>query len=150
MAEKTATTGIVPDHERVRLVLIVGALSAFGPLSLDMYLPGLPALAHDLDATAAQGQLTLTTCLLGLAGGQILAGPLSDTWGRRRPLLIGLLGYAVASLLCAFAPSVGSLVALRHQLQVKDSVAVVKSGMRAKARGRFRLSSPNPLASTAK
>jgi MFS transporter, DHA1 family, multidrug resistance protein len=97
----------------LRLTLILGALSAFGPLSMDMYLPGLPSLTRDLGASASTGQLTLTGCLLGLAGGQLLAGPLSDSLGRRRPLLAGLVGFIAASLACAAAPSIGILVALR-------------------------------------
>ena len=98
---------------RARLVLIIGALSAFGPLSIDMYLPALPSMAHDLAGAAWQVQLTLTGCLLGLAGGQLVAGPLSDRLGRRRPLVAGVGVYAAASLACAFAPSVPVLVALR-------------------------------------
>lgn len=98
---------------RVRLVLILGALSAFGPLSIDLYLPGLPELSRDLGAKAWEGQLTLTSCLAGLALGQLLAGPLSDRLGRRRPLLVGLSAYCAASLACAASPSIFVLVALR-------------------------------------
>jgi DHA1 family bicyclomycin/chloramphenicol resistance-like MFS transporter len=98
---------------RVGLILILGALGGFGPLSIDMYLPGLPALARELGASASEVQLTLSACLLGLALGQTLSGPLSDALGRRRPLLVGLAAYVVASLLCALAPSVYALVALR-------------------------------------
>jgi DHA1 family bicyclomycin/chloramphenicol resistance-like MFS transporter len=98
---------------RVRLVLILGALSAFGPLCLDMYLPGLPQLAGDFHVSDSAVQLTLTSCLIGLSLGQLLAGPLADRWGRRRPLLVGLGAYAVASVLCALAPSVEALTALR-------------------------------------
>lgn len=98
---------------KLGLVVIIGALSAFGPLSIDMYLPGLPSLNQELGGPAWQVQLTLTACLLGLAGGQIVAGPLSDTLGRRRPLLFGLFLYAVASLLCALAPSTPFLILLR-------------------------------------
>lgn len=100
-------------HPGLRLTLILGALSAFGPLSMDMYLPGLPSLTRDLGASASTGQLTLTGCMLGLAGGQLLAGPLSDSLGRRRPLLVGLVGYSAASLACAAAPSIGILIVLR-------------------------------------
>ena len=72
-----------------RLVVLLGALSAFGPLSMDMYLPGLPSMARDLSAPAWAAQLTITTSMLGLAGGQLVAGPISDALGRRRPLLAG-------------------------------------------------------------
>jgi len=94
-------------------VLILGGLSAFGPLSMDMYLPGLPTLTRDLGASASTGQLTLTGCMLGIAAGQLFTGPLSDTLGRRRPLLAGLVGYIAASLACAAAPSILTLIVLR-------------------------------------
>jgi DHA1 family bicyclomycin/chloramphenicol resistance-like MFS transporter len=97
----------------VRLIFILGALSAFAPLTIDMYLPALPALAIDLVGSASEIQLTLTGCFVGLALGQIVAGPLSDAYGRRRPLLVGLAAFAVASLLCAASPNVATLVALR-------------------------------------
>ncbi len=98
---------------RPATVVVLGALSAFGPLSLDLYLPGLPQLADDLGASASAAQLTLTACLLGLAVGQLLSGPWSDAVGRRRPLLIGVGAYIAASLACAFATSIEALVALR-------------------------------------
>src|SRR3954447_17814563 len=80
-----------------RLAVILGALTAVGPLSVDMYLPALPQLARDLSAGPVPAQLTLTAWVAGLAVGQIVAGPMSDLWGRRRPLLIGLAAYAAAS-----------------------------------------------------
>lgn len=80
---------------------------------MDMYLPGLPSLTRDLGASASTGQLTLTGCMLGLAAGQLFTGPLSDSLGRRRPLLTGLVGYIAASLACAFAPSIWALIGLR-------------------------------------
>ncbi|HZS79120.1 MAG TPA: Bcr/CflA family multidrug efflux MFS transporter [Ktedonobacteraceae bacterium] len=111
--ETRQQTSALKGWRRVQLVLILGSLSAFGPLSIDMYLPSLPALSRDLNASASAAQLTLSACLLGLAFGQVIAGPLSDTLGRRRPLLIGLIAYTVASLLCVVAPSVYILIALR-------------------------------------
>jgi MFS transporter, DHA1 family, multidrug resistance protein len=96
-----------------RLIVVLGSLSAFGPLSMDMYLPGLPALTRGLHASASAGQLTLTGCMVGLALGQLIAGPVSDSLGRRSPLLAGVAGYGLASLACAAAPSVPALIALR-------------------------------------
>ncbi len=88
-------------------------LSTFGPISLDLYLPALPQLAADLDANPSGAQLTITACLLGLATGQLVAGPLSDRFGRRPPLIIGLVLYLLTSLACAFAPTIGILIGLR-------------------------------------
>lgn len=99
--------------QRLRLLVLLGSLTAFGPLSIDMYLPALPAIARDLAASESVVQVTLTACLIGLALGQIVAGPLSDSLGRRRPLLMGVAGYVVVSLLCATAPSAWLLVVLR-------------------------------------
>ena len=110
---ETATLRRTGRAERVRVFLILGALSSIGPLSIDMYLPALPKLTRDLSAGASLVQLTLTACLVGLAAGQVLAGPVSDMWGRRRPLLAGVVIYTVVSLLCVVAPSVETLIALR-------------------------------------
>jgi DHA1 family bicyclomycin/chloramphenicol resistance-like MFS transporter len=98
---------------RLGLVILLGALTAFGPLSIDMYLPAFPTLTRHFHATPAQVQLTLTACLAGLALGQLVYGPLSDALGRRRPLYLGLVAYTVASLLCAVAPSALALTGLR-------------------------------------
>ncbi|GHF20481.1 Bcr/CflA family drug resistance efflux transporter [Amycolatopsis deserti] len=94
-------------------MLILGGLSAFAPLSIDMYLPALPRMADDLHSSAPTLQLTLTAFIIGLALGQLIAGPLSDSLGRRRPLLAGLALYAVASVLCAVSPTAELLVAGR-------------------------------------
>lgn len=109
------------------LVLIIGSLSAFGPFSIDMYLPGLPSLSQDLGGPAWQVQLTLTACLVGLAFGQIIAGPISDTLGRRRPLLVGLLLYAASSLLCALAPSTPVLILFRLVQGASGAAGIVLS-----------------------
>ena len=110
---------------RLQVAVVLGALSAFGPLSIDLYLPGLPELSHDLGAAAWEGQLTLTACLAGLALGQLLAGPLSDRHGRRGPLLVGLVAYCVTSLACAAAPSVYVLVAVRFAQGLAGAAGIV-------------------------
>lgn len=97
----------------LRFTLILGALSGFAPLSIDMYLPGFPAMTEQLGASASQIQLTLTAFVVSLGLGQAIAGPLSDSFGRRRPLIVGLVLYAVASVACAFAPSAYTLVVFR-------------------------------------
>ncbi len=128
---------------RAQLVLLIGGLSAFAPLSIDMYLPGLPDIARDLGASPAEVQLTLTACLLGLALGQLVAGPLSDTYGRRRPLLAGLALYSVASLLCAIAPTIWIFVLLRvlqglgGAAGIVISRAVVRDHYQGSAAARF-------------
>lgn len=94
-------------------MLILGPLIALGPLTIDMYLPALPEVGRNLNATASQTQLTITGVMIGLSVGQLLAGPLSDAFGRRRPLLIGLAVHVATSLLCALAPTVQLLTAAR-------------------------------------
>ena len=87
---------------RLRFVAILGLLSAFGPFSVDLYLPALPDLTGDLDASASLGQLTLTASIAGLGLGQLVSGPLSDRFGRRRPIVATvclLLGIALPGLL---------------------------------------------------
>ncbi|MGW2071995.1 multidrug effflux MFS transporter [Streptomyces sp. NPDC001953] len=95
------------------VTLVLGGLTATPPLAMDMYLPSLPEVTRSLHAPAATVQLTLTGCLAGMALGQLLVGPMSDRWGRRRPLLVGIVVYVVATALCALAPSVESLVVFR-------------------------------------
>ncbi|MES5825105.1 multidrug effflux MFS transporter [Streptomyces sp. RG80] len=95
------------------VTLTLGGLTATPPLAMDMYLPSLPEVTTSLHAPAATVQLTLTACLLGMALGQLVVGPMSDRWGRRRPLLVGLAVYVVATALCALAPTVETLVAFR-------------------------------------
>ncbi|MEI7772827.1 MAG: multidrug effflux MFS transporter [Chloroflexales bacterium] len=135
-SEVTAETPVPPAAARpLGLIVIIGALSAFGPLSIDMYLPGLPALSGDLGGAAWQVQLTLSACLLGLAAGQVVAGPMSDSLGRRRPLLVGLLAYAVTSALCALAPSMPALILLRLLQGAAGAVGIVIA--RAAVRDRY-------------
>jgi DHA1 family bicyclomycin/chloramphenicol resistance-like MFS transporter len=108
-----------------RLALILGTLSAFGPLSIDMYLPGLPAMARTFGADPASAQLTLSLFFVGLALGQSVYGPLADRFGRRWPLLIGCALYAVASCACALAPSMEVLIALRFVQAVGGCAGMV-------------------------
>ena len=110
---------------RTRHVLILGGLIAFAPLSTDMYLPALPTLSHDLGATMAATQITLTACILGLSLGQIIMGPISDALGRRRPLFVGITAYVLASVLCIVAPSVAVLTLLRFVQGVAGATGIV-------------------------
>ena len=109
----TPTEQKTKQLHKVWLILILGSLTAFGPLSMDMYLPGLPAVTEELKATASLGQLSITTCLLGLAAGQLVFGPLSDLQGRRKPLIITLILYTITSLLCGLSTNIWVYVILR-------------------------------------
>src|SRR3954452_22719562 len=111
-----ADTGCMPQlaHRRLALfTLLLGGFTAFGPLSMDLYLPAFPQLAADLGASQAAVQLTLTADVIGLVVGQLVLGPLSDARGRRGLLIGSTLVCVIASVLCALAPSVGWLTAWR-------------------------------------
>ena len=97
----------------------------FGPLATDMYLPGLPSLTRALHASASAAQLTLTASVLGIALGQLFAGPVSDARGRHRPLLIGLVGFSAASVLCALSPSIWALIVVRFLQGLAGGAGIV-------------------------
>ncbi|MEU7030563.1 multidrug effflux MFS transporter [Streptomyces sp. NPDC046275] len=113
--EHIAGAPAAPSARRAGLLvtLVLGGLTALPPLSMDMYLPALPQVTGALHAPAATVQLTLTGCLAGMALGQLVVGPMSDKWGRRRPLLIGMIVYVLATAVCALAPSAALLIAFR-------------------------------------
>jgi DHA1 family bicyclomycin/chloramphenicol resistance-like MFS transporter len=122
-----AETRAPSRRDRFQLFAVLGALSALGPLSIDLYLPAFPVLSRDLGSSAAGIQLTLTACLVGLALGQLFLGPLSDVLGRRRPLLVGLAVYAAASVVCALSDSATSLVVARFLQGLAGAAGVVIS-----------------------
>lgn len=95
------------------VLIVVGALSTFGPLSLDLFLPSLPRLAGDLRASEATAQLAVSLCMVGLAVGQLLSGPLSDRFGRRLPLLTGIVVFTLSAAGCALAPTIEIFLLLR-------------------------------------
>ncbi|MGW1134204.1 multidrug effflux MFS transporter [Streptomyces griseoluteus] len=117
--------GVAQRPRGVLVTFMLGALTATTPLAMDMYLPSLPEVTRTLHAPAATVQLTLTACLAGMALGQLVVGPMSDRWGRRRPLLTGLAVYLVATALCAFAPTVGTLVAFRLAQGLAGAAGIV-------------------------
>jgi MFS transporter, DHA1 family, multidrug resistance protein len=124
-------SGEVLAHGRVpqgwRLVLIVGGLTIFGPLCIDMYLPALPRISADLHASTSAVQLSVTGCLIGIALGQLVIGPISDRKGRRGPLFMGLALFIASSLACSVASSVLMLDGFRFLQGVGGAAGVVIS-----------------------
>lgn len=107
------------------LATLLLLLTVFGPISMDLYLPVLPALTTELGTVTSMAQLTLTACLIGLAVGQLIAGPLSDRFGRMLPLTVGLVAYIAASVLCAWSPTVETLIIARLVQGLAGSVGIV-------------------------
>ncbi|MFF7459071.1 multidrug effflux MFS transporter [Kitasatospora sp. NPDC008115] len=131
-AKEQATGG---DTVGRATIVVLGGLVALGPLTTDLYLPGLPAIADDLAAEPAAVQLTLTFSMFGVAAGQLLFGPLSDRFGRRPPLLAGLVVYTLASVACVVAPNLAVLIAARFVQGAAGAAGLVIG--RAVARDRF-------------
>src|SRR6201991_3956836 len=126
------TSGSSPEGEsklpsRARMIVVLGALVALGPLTIDLYLPALPKIAADLSVSSSVTQLTLTGTLAGLAFGQLIVGPLSDSLGRRRPLIAGIILHMVASVVCVLAPNIEVLGAGRVLQGIGASAAMVVS-----------------------
>jgi len=109
-------------NSKLFLVLLLGVLSAFGPFVVDLYLPSLPQLASFFETNASMTQLTLTTAMIGLALGQLLLGPLSDKFGRKKPLIISLVIYIISTVLIVFSPNIETMIVLRV-IQGLSSVA---------------------------
>ncbi|MGW6862179.1 multidrug effflux MFS transporter [Streptomyces xanthophaeus] len=107
------------------VTFMLSALAAVPMVSMDMYIPALPELTRSLGTSVTAGQLTLTACLAGMAIGQLVVGPMSDRWGRRRPLLAGLFIYVIATASCAFAPTVEVLIACRLVQGLAGAAGVV-------------------------
>ena len=109
------------------LILLLGSLTALGPFSIDMYLPGFPAIAKDLHTTVARVSLSLSGFFIGISVGQLLYGPLLDRFGRKKPLYIGLSVYIISSIGCAYATSIDALIILRFIQAVGSCAAAVAS-----------------------
>lgn len=118
-----------------RLVILMGALAAMGPLAIDMYLPGMPAMGAALHASVAETEATVSAFLAGMAIGQLLYGPASDRLGRRGPLMVGVLLYVLASGACALAASPHLLIGARFLQAIGASAGGVVG--RAVIRDRF-------------
>jgi MFS transporter, DHA1 family, multidrug resistance protein len=105
--------------------LVLGAATALGSLSIDLYLPAFPELAAELGASEAAVQLTLTACVVGIALGQLIAGPVSDAVGRRGPIALGIGAWSLASFACAVAPSIGTFTLLRFAQGLAGAAGLV-------------------------
>jgi DHA1 family bicyclomycin/chloramphenicol resistance-like MFS transporter len=119
------TTPSAGNPTRPLLPALLLLLTVFGPISMDLYLPALPALTVELGAATSVAQLTVTACLIGLAAGQLIAGPLSDRFGRRGILLVGIVAYIVTSALCALSPSIELLILARLVQGLAGGVGIV-------------------------
>jgi MFS transporter, DHA1 family, multidrug resistance protein len=117
----------IRPRRRLELALLLGALSAFPPLTIDLYLPGMPTIARDLASSPGLVQLTVTVFVVGLAAGQLVVGPLSDVHGRRPLLVGGLVAYVVGSVVCLVAPTAGWLLAARVVQALGAAAATVLS-----------------------
>ncbi|MQA80187.1 MAG: Bcr/CflA family multidrug efflux MFS transporter [Streptosporangiales bacterium] len=124
--QSTATSSVVAKRSRrLRVIIILGSLSALAPLSIDAYLPGLPQLTESFGTTSAAAQLSLTGFVIGMSLGQLVIGPLSDTLGRRRPLVVGMAVYGAMSIVCAVAPNIIALDAVRFLQGFAGAAGVV-------------------------
>lgn len=111
--------------KRFLTIFTLGLLSALGPFSIDMYLPGFPDIAQDLDTTIAHVALSLSSYFIGVSIGQLLYGPLLDRYGRRTPLFTGLFIYLIASAYCVFVDSANSLIIARFVQAVGGCAGMV-------------------------
>ncbi|MFL9832203.1 multidrug effflux MFS transporter [Flavobacterium sp. ST-87] len=110
-----------------QLILILGSMTALGPFSIDMYLPGFSGIASDLNTTVAKVSMSLSSYFIGISAGQLLYGPLLDRFGRKKPLFIGLLVYILASLGCVFVTDINTFIGLRFVQAVGSCAATVAS-----------------------
>jgi DHA1 family bicyclomycin/chloramphenicol resistance-like MFS transporter len=118
---------IVTRKKYITLILILGSLTALGPFSIDMYLPGFESIAKDLNTTVNKVSLSLSSYFIGISAGQLLYGPLLDRFGRKTPLYIGLLVYIIASLGCAVTTNIDVFIGLRFIQAVGSCAAAVAS-----------------------
>jgi DHA1 family bicyclomycin/chloramphenicol resistance-like MFS transporter len=118
---------VMSRSQYIKLILILGSLTALGPFSIDMYLPGFAGIAKDLNTTVANVSLTLSSYFIGISAGQLLYGPLLDRFGRKKPLFIGMLVYILASLGCVFVTDIDTFIGLRFIQAIGSCGATVAS-----------------------
>ncbi|MDO4814047.1 MAG: multidrug effflux MFS transporter [Gemella sp.] len=115
------------NNSKLFLVLFLGTLSAFGPFVTDLYLPALPYMTEYFGTSASVVQLTLTTSMMGLALGQLVVGPISDKYGRKKPLLVSLIIYLISTVLMIIVPNIYAMIFLRLIQGLSSAGAVVIS-----------------------
>lgn len=111
----------------LKLILILGSLTALGPFSIDMYLPGFSGIANDLNTSVAKVSMSLSSYFIGISAGQLLYGPLLDRFGRKKPLFVGLMIYILASLGCSYVTDIDDFILLRFIQAVGSCAATVAS-----------------------
>ncbi|WP_102691617.1 multidrug effflux MFS transporter [Rummeliibacillus pycnus] len=119
------TTISVEKKTTLWVVIILGALTAFGPLCMDLYLPALPMVSHDLHTSTSVTQFSMTACFVGLAIGQMFFGPMSDLSGRKKPLIGALILFTVASFLCGLTSSIIIHLILRFMQGFTGAAGIV-------------------------
>lgn len=124
--------------KRLQLALLLGSLAILGPFTIDMYLPSFPTIVEEFGTTASFVQISLTSCLLGLGLGQLIIGPMSDVQGRKKPLLIFLIMYLIASAICAFAPNIYFFITARflQGFSAAGGIVISRAVVRDKFSGR--------------
>ena len=125
VAPGPGSSAVAQYRPNARYILMLGLMCALPAVSTDMYLPSLPDVARDLNTSATAAQLTMTAMLIGGAVGQLVIGPLSDKFGRRKPVLVGVVLHIITSLLCAIAPAIIPLIALRSMQGFFNASATV-------------------------
>lgn len=124
--------------ERIKIILILGFLTAIGPFSIDAYLPGFPAIAFDLKTDIEHVALSLTSYFIGISIGQLFYGPILDKFGRKKPLITGLVIYIISSIVCSLSPDIYTLISFRFLLAIGGCVGIVAA--RAIVRDLFSIS----------
>jgi DHA1 family bicyclomycin/chloramphenicol resistance-like MFS transporter len=115
------------SKQQLQLILVLGSLTALGPFSIDMYLPAFPVIARDLHTTTESVAISLSSFFIGISLGQLLYGPLLDRFGRKKPLVVGLSVYVLASIGCLFVSTLNHLIVLRAIQAVGSCAAAVAS-----------------------
>ena len=128
MTTATPAPAAAPAIHNTVLMLILGSIQAIMPISIDLYLPSLPTIAHNYNVLPGAVQFTLAIFMIGVAVGQVFYGPITDKYGRKPPLYVGFGMYIIGALICATAPSITVLIGGRFLHALGASAGTVISG----------------------